>query len=119
MVFVRLVRAIVVAGCLISSSPLLAQSNTPRTPFDLQRRVPWTTDQIHGSPEPPDPYATELAFPKIQFFEPLSVGVVYGRDRFGVATRPGKIFTFEIRPDVDEKHLLLDLQKLTYGVAFH
>ena len=60
---------------------------------------------IHGTPEPPDPYRTENAFPKLKFFEPLSVGLVPGNagaNRFGVATRPGKIYTFEIRPDVEQ-----------------
>lgn len=90
-----------------------------RTPFDLEHRALWTTGNIQGSPEPPDPYITENAFPKIRFFEPLSVGLIPGTQKFGVATRPGRIFTFDIRPDADQTPLLLDVGKTTYGIAFH
>src|SRR5262245_53294239 len=90
-----------------------------RKPVGIERRELWTTGNIHGTPEPPDPYRTENAFPKLQFFEPLSVGLVPGANRFGVGTRPGKIYTFEIRSDVPQPDLLLDIQRTTYGVAFH
>jgi glucose/arabinose dehydrogenase len=40
-------------------------------------------------------------------------------NRFGVATRPGKIYTFEIRPDVNDAQLLVDIGRTTYGMAFH
>lgn len=92
---------------------------TSEAHFNLDRRELWTTGNIHGSPEPPDPYTTEPAFPKLKLFEPLSVSLVPGGKRFGVATRPGKIFTFEIRPDVQQADLLLDVEKVVYGLAFH
>jgi uncharacterized repeat protein (TIGR03806 family) len=109
----------VVAGCLFESCLAAAEPAGARKPFNLQQRELWTTGNIHGSPEPPDPYTTENAFPKIQFFEPLSVGLVPGHERFGVATRPGKIYTFEIRSDVSEPQLLIDLEKTVYGLVFH
>src|SRR5262245_55290727 len=90
-----------------------------RKPFGIERRELWTTGNIHGTPEPPDPYRTERAFPKLELFEPLSVGVVPGQNRFGVATRPGKIYSFEIRPDVEKADLLIDVKRTTYGLAFH
>ena len=90
-----------------------------RKPFGIERRELWTSGNIHGTPEPPDPYRTENAFPKLQLFEPLSVGLVPGQNRFGVATRPGKIYSFEIRPDVAQADLLIDVKRTTYGLAFH
>ena len=36
-----------------------------------------------------------------------------------MATRPGKIYTFQNRPDVAKAELLIDIGKTTYGVAFH
>ena len=119
MVSVRSCLAIFVVFSFFTSAVLGAEPTSARKPFNLEKRELWTTGNIHGSPEPPDPYTTENAFPKIQFFEPLSVGLVPGRQCFGVATRPGKIFTFEIRHDVNEPKLLLDIDKVTYGVAFH
>jgi uncharacterized repeat protein (TIGR03806 family) len=101
---------------VVAASNLFAAE---RTPFNLERRELWTTNNIHGTPDPPDPYATENAFPKLKLHEPLSVGVVPGINRFVVATRPGKIFTFENSRNVDRAELLLDVGKTTYGVVFH
>ena len=88
-------------------------------PYGIEQRELWTTGNLHGSPEPPDPYRTEDAFPKLKFMEPLSVGLVPGQNRFAVATRPGRIHTFEIRPDVERTSMLLELNRTVYGVAFH
>jgi hypothetical protein len=92
---------------------------TPKAPFDVRLRQPWASDNLQGTPEPPDPYSTQDAFPRLKFFEPLSVGVIPGSGRFGVATRPGKIYTFVNRPDVVKSDLLIDIGKTTYGVVFH
>src|SRR5947209_8252187 len=40
-------------------------------PHGLDRRVPWTTSRVSGSPEPPHPFKIERAFPKLQFKNPL------------------------------------------------
>ena len=77
-----------------SSEPPSEQQTANRRPFSLEKRELWTTGNIHGTPEPPDPFTTRNAFPRLKLFEPLSVGLMPGSQRFGVATRPGKIFTF-------------------------
>ena len=117
-----LVLAVVLIGGLSTSfaaEPLSPRDSTKKSAFDVHRRQPWTSDPLRGTPEPPDPYITTDAFPRIKFFEPLSAGMVPGSGRIGVATRPGKIYTFENRPDVAKADLLLDIGKTTYGVAFH
>lgn len=96
-----------------------SKKSADRKPFGLEQREQWTTGNIHGTPEPPDRYTTQDAFPKLKFFEPLSVGMIPGSNRFGVATRPGKIYAFENRPDVSQSELILDLKHTTYGVVFH
>lgn len=104
--------------CLAADVP--APGKTPlRKPFGIEKRELWTTNNIQGSPEPPDRFTTQDAFPMLKFFEPLSVGTIPGSNRFGVATRPGKIFTFENRPDVSRSELILDLNRTVYGLAFH
>src|SRR5262245_22914454 len=90
-----------------------------RAPFNVRQRQPWTSENLRGTPEPPDPYTTEDAFPRLKFFEPLSVGVIPGSGRLGVATRPGKVYSFENRPTVAKPDLLIDVGKTIYGVAFH
>ena len=107
------------ALCLLGSAAAAIAAEPIRKPSGIERRELWTTGNIHGTPEPPNPYVTENAFPKLKLFEPLSVALVPGTNRFGVATRPGKIFTFEIRPDVAEAQPLVDIARTTYGLAFH
>ena len=102
-----------------AGEPAFKEQSANRRPFNLENRELWTTGNIHGTPDPPDLFTTQNAFPKLKLFEPLSVGLVPGVQRFGVATRPGRIFTFEITPDVDQADLLLDIGQTTYGVAFH
>jgi len=106
------------AACL--ADDVGATSKSPvRRPFGIEKREQWTSGNIQGSPEPPDRFTTVNAFPKLRFFEPLSVGAIPGSNHFGVATRPGKIYTFENRPDVADSKLVLDLKKTVYGLAFH
>src|ERR1051326_6450588 len=67
----------------------------PAKKFGLEKRVPWTTSKVVGSPEPPPPYRTELAFPKLpKFEEPLELQQAPGTNRLYVAGRWGKIWSF-------------------------
>jgi hypothetical protein len=76
-----------------ASAPSPARDATAKAPFDVRQRRPWASENLRSSPEPPDPYTTEKAFPRLAFFEPLAVGLIPNSRRFGVATRPGKIYT--------------------------
>ena len=108
---------ILVAGTALSAEKVPAAKKP--APFNLENRELWTTNNIHGSPDPADPFITQDAFPKLKFFEPISAGLVPGTKRMGMGTRPGKIYTFELRPDIDKSDLLLDIGKTTYGLVFH
>src|SRR5439155_2348432 len=57
-------------------------------------RVPWTTSRISGSPEPPAPFISEPAFPKLNFQAPLELVALPGTDRIVVCEHGGKIFSF-------------------------
>lgn len=87
--------------------------------FDLQKRVPWISSKVTGSPDPLPPYTTQVAFPKLKFDEPLNLATTPGSDRFYVAERYGKIYSFVNRPDSAQKDLLLDVGKVTFGLALH
>ncbi len=102
-----------------------------RKAFGLEKRVPWTTSKVVGSPEPPPPYRTELAFPKLpKFEEPLDMTYAPGTDRLFVAGRWGKIWSFVNKKDVDKADLALELKVLKnskgepmkqviYAIAIH
>jgi uncharacterized repeat protein (TIGR03806 family) len=88
-------------------------------PYGIDKRIPWTTSKVKGSPEPPPPYRTEVVFPKIKFAEPLEIVAVPGSKRLVVVQRWGKIFSFANDPTADKSELLLDTGKETYGFVFH
>jgi uncharacterized repeat protein (TIGR03806 family) len=96
-----------------------AATATPPKTFDLEKRIPWTGSRLQGSPDPLPPYTTQVAFPKLKFDEPLNFATTPGSDRFFIAERHGKVFSFVNRPDTAEKDLLLDVGKVTYGLALH
>ena len=87
--------------------------------YGIPERVLWTTSRIQGSPVPPPPYTTEIAFPSLKFDQPLELVAVPEMNRLAVAERLGKIYTFENHSTVTEKRLLIDIGKTIYGLAFH
>src|SRR5262245_64827968 len=87
-----------------------AVGQPPRKPFGLEKRVPWTTSKVVGSPEPPPPYRTERAFPKLKFEEPLDLTYAPGTNRLFVAQRWGKIYSFVNNKDVDTADLALEFK---------
>ncbi len=84
---------------------------------------------MRGSPEPPSPYKTELAFPKLKFEEPLDITSAPGCDRLFVTERYGRVFSFRKDPQTERADLLLDLNQVlgrteprtlvAYGFAPH
>lgn len=77
----------------------------------LEQRVPWTTSRVVGSPDPPKPYRTEIAFPKLKFDEPLDITGAADCPRLFVTERYGRVFSFVNDPATDKADLLLDLNK--------
>src|SRR2546426_7617713 len=82
-------------------------------------RALWTTSKVVGSPEPPDPYRLELAYPKLRLEEPLSASVVSGSKRLMVAGRHGQIWVFDASRKEPQSQLIVDLKRTVYGIAVH
>ena len=135
-------RLFVFAGILfLSLSPWLAadQTNAPASssawknilqpdsqqPFGIEKRIPWTTSRIAGSPDPPLPYVVKRVFPKLKFKEPVDWANTPSIDRLFVAEQWGKIFSFKNEPYVEQPDLVIDLHKeipastQLYGMVFH
>jgi uncharacterized repeat protein (TIGR03806 family) len=87
-------------------------------PVGIAKRTLWTTSRVQGTPEPPPPYRSEVAFPRMTFSEPLDLVQAPGSDRLIIAQRRGKIFTFHNDPKA-EKELLLDVKKSIYAIVCH
>src|SRR5262245_17361513 len=85
--------------------PAEAGINEPGKPAGLERRTPWTTPRVRGSPDRPRPYRTELAFPKLKFDEPLDISGAPGSSRLFVVERYGRVFSFPNDPKTDRADL--------------
>jgi len=88
-------------------------------PCGIEKRVPWTTSKVKGTPDPPTPYRTERVFEKLQFLEPLALTHHPQSDRLFVAEYLGKIYSFPTDPSTEKADLFLDLDKIVYGLAVH
>jgi uncharacterized repeat protein (TIGR03806 family) len=115
------ISGVILAAVLLAAfHPATPAADKPeRKPFGIDKRVAWTTSHVVGSPEPPRPYRMENVFPNFKFDEPLELAAVPGSNRMVVAQRRGKIFTYENKPGISAKHLLVDVGRTVYGVAMH
>lgn len=112
---------LLVGVALLFSQPAseLQAAKPTRRPYGIEKRIPWTTSRVKGSPDPPAPYRIQPAFPKLKFYEPLEMVAAPGVDRLFIAERSGKIFSFAIDRQTAECELLVDLKQTTYGLALH
>ncbi len=96
-------------------------------PHGLQRRTPWTTSRVLGSPEPPPPFRTEEAFPNLKIQQPLTFELEPGTNSYlvlqhlGSWAPPGRLARVADRPDVDHYDVVLDFgdKTIAYGLDFH
>ncbi len=102
------------------SRSLCAQEDSS---FSIHKRVPWTTSRVIGTPDPPAPYRTANAFPKLTFTEPLDMTSAPGTERLFVVERFGRIVSFPNDADAEQFDVLLDLrdgENVNFlGLAFH
>ncbi len=110
--------ALGVAIVWLTGAPLVAQDAEKAKSLDLANRVFWTTSRVRGSADPPDPYTPQIAFPKLKFDQPLGMNWIPGTNRFILAERFGKLYTFEDNRSA-EAELFLDLERETFGIAMH
>lgn len=109
----------------VTGAPAGDAAQPVRKDFGLDKRIFWTTSKVIGSPEPPPPYRTEPAFPRLpKFEEPLDMTYAPGTNRLFIAERWGKIWSFHNTKDVAQADLALhlrdgDKKQVIYGFAFH
>ena len=97
----------------------------PDKPGGEERRLSWDDSQVVGSPDPPLPYKTARAFPKLTVKQPLSLIPEPGTDRLFILEHlqywagPGRLVAIRDDQDVAEAKTLLDIDGLAVGFAFH
>lgn len=93
--------------------------------FGLERRTPWTTSRLAGTPEPPPPYMVAPAFPKLKFAQPIAMASAKGTDRLFIGEQSGRVYSFPNDPACAQADLAFDLIKARpeatafYSLTFH
>ncbi|MFM7070944.1 MAG: PQQ-dependent sugar dehydrogenase, partial [Planctomycetota bacterium] len=84
---------------------------SPRLAAAAERRTPWTTSKVAGTPQSPEPYRIEPAFPALAFQKPTSVEELPGGRRMLVTEMSGKVYTFSKDRTATAADVVLDLAK--------
>src|SRR5262249_54041635 len=119
-----LVPAVLCAG-LFAAAPAERKVPTKEPAFRLDRRIPWTTSRVAGSPEPPPPSRAVRAFPKLKLTNPIGVAHLPGTDRLLLIHQgwawggQGRIVSIKDDDAADKYDVFLDIDGIAYGVAFH
>ncbi len=89
------------------------------------RRIPWNDSRVVGSPDPPLPYKTVRAFPGLTVLRPAVLAPEPGSDRLFIISHlnfwagPGRLLAVRDAQDASSTEVLLDIDGLPFGMAFH
>jgi hypothetical protein len=90
------------------------------------REATWNNSRLAGSPEPPLPFRTVTAFPRLKTTQPITIEAEPGRASFlllecngYMPVRKSRVFRVVNDPTVVEPELLLALDESLYDVCFH
>ena len=78
-------------------------------PIGLTERVEWTKSQVKGSPEPPSPYVVRVAYPDVQFGNPVDGKTIPGLGKLVVAVVAGKLRILDEDGKASDKMLVIDV----------
>jgi putative heme-binding domain-containing protein len=95
----------------IAALGLIAAAASPQA----SDRVPWTTSQLTGSPEPPPLLRAERAFLHLNFKAPVALVPFPGGKRYVVVEEKGTLHTFRNDPACEKADLFIDLSKEIRG----
>ena len=105
-------------GCLVAQDDIVSVPEP--------ERVPWTTSRVRGTSEPPLPYRSELAFPRLTFQLPVTLATAPGSSLWFVVQVYGRVFSFPSGAGgCEPPDLFADLRAVfpnltqAYGLAFH
>jgi uncharacterized repeat protein (TIGR03806 family) len=90
-----------------------------------ERRLSWDDSRVMGSPDPPLPYKTVRAFPRLTVKQPLSLTPEPGTDRLFILEHleywsgPGRLAAIQDNQGAAKAQTLLDIDGLAVGFAFH
>jgi len=103
----------------------VAAPEPAKKPFGIDKRIPWTTSRVVGSPEPPPPYRVKRAFAELKTTLPITVAHEPGTDQLLLINQlypwvgPGRVTRVADDGNGGQTSLLLSLERTIYGIAFH
>ncbi len=93
-------------------------------PFGLEKRIPWTTSRVIGSPDKAPPFHAVRVLPKQNFNHPLWANAEPGTknlfviEHYGSYEGPGKIHRIPDDPESSVRETILKINRIVYGIAF-
>ncbi|MDX1946373.1 MAG: PQQ-dependent sugar dehydrogenase, partial [Pirellulaceae bacterium] len=114
-----------VALITLLASAVLAEP--PRAQVGIDKRIPWTTSRLIGSPDPPPKYRVERVFPALTFNEPVELVPIPGTNRLVMVEVKGTIYSFENKPAASDlsRDVFAEIAGVdpaffrVYGLTFH
>ena len=94
-------------------------------PEHAAKRTPLTTSHVVGFPDPPLPYTAVKAFPNLHVERPLYILEEPGTNNFLLLQHlqywagPSRLLRFINSPSVDHADVVLDIDRLVYGMTLH
>lgn len=91
----------------------------------IESLPPLTTSKVVGSPEPPLPYKTRIAYPNLKLNLPIFATLIPGTDQIlsGTQAKAGSSYSvvrFQDHPSVEEPKTVLELPGfIAYNITFH
>ncbi len=92
---------------------------------DPGKRVPWDSSHVIGSPDGPRPYRVVRTFSKLDVVCPIGVAHQPGSDQLLLIQQMkawsgnGRLLRVKDDPNADKFEVLLTLDGIAYGMAFH
>ena len=91
------------------SSPV-ARAAAPDKPYSLDKRVPWTTSRVSGSPDPALEFRTVRVFAKVKLDNPTDAECLPDGKRWLICQQWGLIQAFANDPAVEKADPFLDIR---------
>ncbi len=93
-------------------------------PYGIDRRIPLTTSQVVGSPDPPPLFRVKRVYPKLNLSYPIFVTHQPGSDRLLLITEawaygPATLARVPDEPNAEVLEVLFPVDGVAYAVAFH
>ena len=109
-------RIVVVVSTLLAFGAEAATTNA----FGIEKRIPFITSRLIGSPDPPLPYRAKRTFPKLEFKHPLYITHLPETELMVVVEQSQRILAFTNFAEATTTNVFCFIRDHeTYSVIFH